>query len=68
MVMSCSENAVIIRAIVAVVLVSADCSRWCSATAGSAVRAVARRLSISAAISAGSAISAVMWFQTIWSR
>lgn len=68
MLMSCSENAVIIRAIVAVVLVSADCTRWRSAMAGSQVRAVARRLSISAAINVGSAISVVMWSQTTWSR
>ena len=67
MVMSCSENAVIIAAIDAAVLARA-CSSWPRLrVTGSDVRALSSLLPISARMRAGSASRAVTWSQTTWS-
>jgi hypothetical protein len=64
MVISCSENAWIMRVIAASALAAAVASRVRVRVAGSPARATAGRLSISARISRGSQIRAVMWSQT----
>jgi hypothetical protein len=67
MVMSCSENAVIIEAIDAVVFASSRPSWPRLRVTGSDVRARSSRLPISARMRSGSASMPAMWSQTTWS-
>jgi len=67
MVMSCSENAVII-ALIDVRVLARACSSWPRLrVTGSDVRALSSVLPISARMRAGSASRAVTWSQTTWS-
>ncbi len=68
MVISCSPNASIMRAIPALALASAVSRRVRCRVVGSVVRADSRRLSISERIRVGSVSSPVMWSQTTVSR
>ena len=66
MVMSCSENAVII-ALIDVLVLARACSSWPRLrVTGFDVRALSSLLPISARMRAGSASRAVTWSQTTW--